>query len=119
MRRPGQGARAHLAVSKFGFETENANDAPERKPWKVLRGRKKKPLHPEEIHALLKTKADAAPPEVGRVLRWTLVLTRDDESKHFVTLKGSRNEACEQRKSHMKTGKYYKCWLNLETGGAA
>jgi hypothetical protein len=89
---------------------------PPRHEARILRHRKKRPLHPDTIQDMLRERADArSGSDLLRPTEWLLILWREDESKRFSDLHGSYKDVCKQRDDIMESGEYDKAWLILKT----
>lgn len=85
----------------------------------VLRRRRKRPLHPETIHDLLRAKVVSETPPAGWSWPhgWLLILWETSGRKLYRDLspKLSYEQACEERDEEMSSGDYDKAWLIKKT----
>lgn len=81
---------------------------------RIIRNRKLRPLHPEDILERLAEKSAHLEPVSRRRQRWKIVLFRPDNTKHYAQRVGDYAKVCKDREDLMESGDYEKAWLISE-----
>lgn len=110
---------AFLHCEKIKMSKLFSTDEPERPSvlykGSVLRRRRKKPLHPETIHDLIRAKVKAELPPTGWSWPhgWLIILWETSGKKHYRDLPANMTymNAVKERDEEMEMGEYEKAWL--------